>query len=165
MKKKFTGKKDNSNIEKLVRVNRVTKVVKGGSRFSLSALVVTGNKNGKVGFATGKAKEVSDARSKASKKANKSMISVPMYDSRTIYYDVIGKSGSTKVLLKRAKPGTGVKSCEAMRLIFECLGIKDISTKAIGSTNENNIVRATFDALSKMESPLSIEKRRGVSFS
>ncbi|WP_425364218.1 30S ribosomal protein S5 [Candidatus Tisiphia endosymbiont of Hybos culiciformis] len=147
--------------ETLVDVNRVTKVVKGGRKFSFSACIVAGDKSGKVGYGHGKAKEVTEARAKATQEARKDMIRVPLYQSRTIHHDVIGKSGAAKVILRRAKAGTGVIAGGAMRAIFDSLGVHDIVAKSLGSSNVYAMIAATFDALSQLSSPKNIAERRG----
>ncbi|RYE06590.1 MAG: 30S ribosomal protein S5 [Rickettsiaceae bacterium] len=146
--------------ETVVDINRVTKVVSGGRRFSFSACVITGDKEGRVGYGHGKAKEVTEARSKASQEAKKSMIEVPIYKSRTIHHDVTGKSGAAKVILRRAKAGTGVIAGGAMRAILDSLGVHDIVAKSLGSSNVYAMIGATFDALTKLSSPKSIAERR-----
>lgn len=146
--------------ETLVGVSRVTKVVKGGRRFSFAACVVAGSKNGSVGYGHGKAKEVAEARTKASQSAKKSLFEVPLYENRTIHHDVMGKSGAAKVILRKAKPGTGIIAGGAMRAIFESLGVHDIVAKSLGSSNTYSMISATFNALSKLSSPKSISSRR-----
>lgn len=148
-------------VEDLVHVNRVTKVVKGGRNFSFAAIVVVGDQTGRVGFGNGKAKEVTEARIKASKDAKKNMISVPLYQGRTIHHDIIGKSGAAKVVLRRAPAGTGVIAGGPLRSIFGCLGVEDIVAKSLGSANSNAMIAATFDALSKLSTPKVIANRRG----
>lgn len=157
-KAKKTG---DSLTETLVDVNRVTKVVKGGRRFSFSACIVAGDKYGRVGYGHGKAKEVTEARAKATQEARKDMIRVPLYQSRTIHHDVIGRSGAAKVILRRAKAGTGVIAGGAMRAIFDSLGVHDIVAKSLGSSNVYAMIAATFDALSQLSSPKNIAERRG----
>lgn len=153
--------KNNDNLsEELVHINRVTKVVKGGRNFSFSAIVIVGDGNGRVGFGNGKAKEVTEARAKASKAAKKNLMNVPLYKGRTIHHDVIGKSGAAKVLLRRAAPGTGVIAGGPMRSIFGCLGIADIVAKSLGSSNPNAMITATFDALNSLNTPKVIAARR-----
>ncbi|WP_341761528.1 30S ribosomal protein S5 [Candidatus Tisiphia endosymbiont of Thecophora atra] len=147
--------------ETLVDVNRVTKVVKGGRKFSFSACIVAGDKAGKVGYGHGKAKEVTEARAKATQEARKDMIKIPLYQNRTIHHDVIGKSGAAKVILRRAKAGTGVIAGGAMRAIFDSLGVHDIVAKSLGSSNVYAMIAATFDALSQLSSPKNIAERRG----
>ena len=148
-------------VEDLVHVNRVTKVVKGGRNFSFAAIVVIGNENGKVGYGNGKAKEVTEARAKATKDARGNMIYVPLYQGRTIYHDIIGKSGAAKVILRRSTPGTGVIAGGPLRSIFGRLGVEDIVAKSLGSSNPNAMIAATFDALRNLGSPKNIADRRG----
>ena len=148
-------------IEKLVAINRVAKVVKGGKKFSFSALVVVGDGKGRVGFATGKAREVSDAVKKASEKAKRSLVRIPLRESRTLHHDVFGRFGSGKVVLRSAVSGTGIIAGGAMRAVFEALGIQDVVSKCIGSANPHNMVRATFDALRATVSPRYIASKRG----
>lgn len=148
-------------VEDLVHVNRVTKVVKGGRNFSFAAIVVVGDENGKVGYGNGKAKEVTEARAKATKDAKGNMISVPLYQGRTIHHDIIGKSGAAKVILRRAAPGTGVIAGGPLRSIFGRLGVADIVAKSLGSSNPNAMIAATFDALKNLKSPKNIASRRG----
>jgi len=148
-------------IEKLVAINRVAKVVKGGKKFSFSALVVVGDGKGRVGFATGKAREVSDAVKKASEKAKRCMVRIPLRESRTLHHDVFGRFGSGKVVLRSAVSGTGIIAGGAMRAVFEALGIQDVVSKCIGSANPHNMVRATFDALKATVSPRYIAAKRG----
>ncbi|GHU16461.1 30S ribosomal protein S5 [Alphaproteobacteria bacterium] len=148
-------------IEKLVSINRVAKVVKGGKRFSFSALVVVGDGKGRVGFAGGKAREVSDAVKKATEKAKKSMVRIPMRESRTLHHDAFGRFGAGKVVLRSAVAGTGIIAGGAMRSVFEALGMQDVVSKCIGSANPHNMVRATFDALMSVVSPRYIANKRG----
>ncbi|HPF78340.1 MAG TPA: 30S ribosomal protein S5 [Alphaproteobacteria bacterium] len=147
--------------EKLVAVNRVAKVVKGGRRFGFAALVVVGDGKGRVGSGHGKAKEVPEAIRKATDQAKKKMIRVPLREGRTIHHDVSGVSGAGKVLLRSAPTGTGVIAGGPMRAVFDCLGVQDVVAKAIGSSNPYNMVNATLDALKSMESPRQIAARRG----
>ncbi|HJD56415.1 MAG TPA: 30S ribosomal protein S5 [Rickettsia endosymbiont of Pyrocoelia pectoralis] len=153
-------KNEDALSEVLVDVNRVTKVVKGGRRFAFSAYVVVGDKAGKVGAGHGKAKEVNEARGKAKQAAKKKMMKVPLYQNRTIHHDVIGRSGAAKVILRRAKAGTGVIAGGSMRAIFDSVGIHDIVAKSIGSTNVYTMIAATLNALQKLSSPKSIAARR-----
>ncbi|MDR2794455.1 MAG: 30S ribosomal protein S5 [Holosporaceae bacterium] len=148
-------------VEKLVSINRVAKVVKGGKRFSFSALVVVGDGKGRVGFAGGKAKEVSDAVKKASEKAKKSMVRIPMREGRTLHHDSFGRFGAGKVILRSAVAGTGIIAGGAMRSVFEALGIQDVVSKCVGSANPHNMVRATFNALQSVVSPRYIANKRG----
>ena len=153
---------NNSNIkEDLVHVNRVTKVTKGGRNFSFAVTVVIGDENGKVGYGTGKAKEVTEARVKAVKEARKNMISVPLYEGRTVHHDIVGRSGAAKVLLRRAAPGTGVIAGGALRSVFGRLGLEDIVAKSQGASNPNTMIEAAFDALRNIRSPKQIAARRG----
>ncbi|MBO6056227.1 MAG: 30S ribosomal protein S5 [Alphaproteobacteria bacterium] len=148
-------------IEKLVAINRVAKVVKGGKRFSFSALVVVGDGKGRVGFAMGKAREVADAVKKAFEKAKKCMVRIPLREGRTLHHDVFGRFGAGKVVLRSAVSGTGIIAGGAMRAVFEALGIQDVVSKCIGSANPHNMVRATFDALRATVSPRYIAAKRG----
>jgi len=154
-------KQQESVVETLVGVTRVTKVVKGGRKFSFAACVVAGDKSGTVGYGHGKAKEVAEARTKASGAAKKAMVRIPLYQGRTIHHDIIGKSGAAKVLLRRARPGTGIIAGGAMRAIFESLGIHDIVAKSLGSSNVYSMIAATFNALQRLASPKAIADRRG----
>ena len=155
------SREETAYIEKLVAINRVAKVVKGGKRFSFAALVVVGDGKGRVGFASGKAKEVTDAVKKASEKAKKSMIRVPMRKGRSLHHDAFGKFGAGKVVLRSAPAGTGIIAGGAMRSVFEALGIQDVVSKCLGSANPFNMVRATFDALMSTVSPRYIASKRG----
>jgi small subunit ribosomal protein S5 len=154
------SKSNDSVVEDLVHVNRVTKVVKGGRNFSFAAIVIVGDENGKVGYGYGKAKEVTEARAKATKDARGNMISVPLYQGRTIHHDIVGKSGAAKVVLRRAAPGTGVIAGGPLRSIFGRLGVEDIVAKSLGSSNPNAMIAATFDALKNLKSPKNIADRR-----
>ncbi|MCE3255500.1 MAG: ribosomal protein [Rickettsiaceae bacterium] len=147
-------------VEKLVAVNKVSKTVKGGKNFSFTALVVVGDRAGKVGFGKGNAKEVVDAKRKAFEAAKKSLVRVPLKEGRTIHHDVEGKFCSAKVSMRSAPAGTGVIAGGAMRAIFECAGIHDVVSKSLGTSNPYNMVWATFQALSKLSSPRSIADKR-----
>lgn len=147
-------------IDKLVSINRVAKVVKGGRRFGFAALVIVGDSNGRVGFGKGKAKEVMEAKTKASEAAKKSMVRVPLREGRTLHHDVIGRFGSGKVTLRSAPPGTGIIAGGPMRAIFEAVGIQDIVAKSVGTSNPYNMVRATFAALQELQSPKMVASRR-----
>ena len=151
---------EDSIVESLIDVNRVTKVLKGGRKFSFSACVIAGDKSGRVGYGHGKANEVTDARAKASQSAKKALVKVPLLEGRTIHHDIVGRSGAGKVLLRKAKPGTGVIAGGPLRAIFECLGVQDIVAKSLGSSNSYAMVAATFDALSNLSSPKMIAERR-----
>ncbi|MCD6525796.1 MAG: 30S ribosomal protein S5 [Desulfuromonas sp.] len=149
-------------IDRVIHINRCSKVVKGGRRFSFSALVVVGDGNGKVGFGHGKAKEVPEAIRKGVEKAKKAMITVPL-DDRTIPYDVLGKFGAGSVLLKPASKGTGVIAGGPARAVLEAAGVGDILSKCLGSNNPHNVVKATINALMQLKSADEIRARRGIS--
>jgi small subunit ribosomal protein S5 len=148
-------------IDRLVAVNRVAKVVKGGRRFGFAALVVMGDGKGKVGYGTGKAKEVSDAVKKATDDAKKKMVRIPLREGRTLHHDIYGRFGSGKVILRTASPGTGIIAGGPMRAVFEALGVQDVVAKSLGSSNPHNMVKATLDALNNMRSPRAIAAKRG----
>lgn len=147
-------------IERLVGINRVAKVVKGGRRFGFAALMVVGDGKGRVGFGTGKAREVPEAIKKATQAARRDMLRVPLREARTLHHDVSGRAGAGKVFLRSAPAGTGIIAGGPMRAVFEALGIQDIVAKAIGSNNPHSMVNATFDALKQIESPRQIAARR-----
>jgi len=147
-------------VDNVVNVRRVTKVTKGGKRFSFSALVVSGNREGKVGIALGRSREVSSAIAKATNKARKRMVEVSLRGS-TIPYDVVGTHGASKVQLRPASKGTGSISGGAMRQVFDALGVQDILAKSMGSGNRQNVVKATFNALAKLRSARHLAKLRG----
>ena len=147
-------------IERLVGINRVAKVVKGGRRFGFAALVVVGDGKGRVGFGHGKAKEVPEAIKKATDQAKRKMIRVPLREGRTIHHDVSGKDGAGRVYLRSAPVGKGIIAGGPMRAVFEALGVQDIVSKAIGSSNPYSMVNATFDALKSMQSPRHVAARR-----
>jgi len=146
--------------EKLVHINRVAKVVAGGRRFGFTALMVVGDGNGHVGFGHAKAKEVPEAIRKAKEEAIKSLIFVPRRD-QTIYYPVIGRQDASRVMLKPASEGTGVIAGSTIRAVLDAVGIKDVLTKALGSRNPLNLVRAVFNGLAQLESPEQVAARRG----
>jgi len=148
-------------IEKLVHINRVSKTVKGGKRFGFAALVVVGDGKGRVGFGHGKAREVPEAITKATAAAKKKMIRVPLKEGRTLHHDGKGRFGAGKVNVRTAPPGTGIIAGGPMRAVFESLGVADVVTKSIGTSNPYNMVRATFDALVHQTSPKSVAQRRG----
>jgi len=148
-------------VDKLVYINRVAKVVKGGRRFSFSALVVVGDSRGRVGYATGKAREVPEAIRKATESAKKTMIRVPLREGRTLHHDVEGRFGAGHVVLRSAPPGTGIIAGGPMRAVFETMGVQDVVTKSIGTSNPHNMIQATFDALAHCQSPRGVAARRG----
>ena len=158
---KKNNKEDIELIDKLVGINRVAKVVKGGRRFGFAALVVVGDTRGRVGFGTGKAKEVPEAIKKATDDAKKKLIRVPLKEGRTLHHDVNGRHGAGIVVMRTAPPGTGIIAGGPMRAVFEMLGIQDVVAKSIGSQNPYNMVRATIDGLKKEVSPRIIARRRG----
>jgi small subunit ribosomal protein S5 len=155
-------KEESEIVEKLVSINRVAKVVKGGRRFGFAALVVTGDGKGRVGFGSGKAKEVSDAVRKATEAAKQKMIRVPLREARTLHHDVRGRYGAGKVMLRTAPSGTGIIAGGPMRAIFEALGVQDVVAKSNGSSNPYNMVKATFDALEAIHAPKSIAAKRSL---
>src|SRR3954470_307763 len=148
-------------IEKLVSINRVAKVVKGGRRFGFAAVVVVGDGKGRAGYGTGKAREVPEAIRKATEAAKRAMVRIPLREGRTIHHDVHGRFGAGKVVVRAAKPGTGIIAGGPMRAIFESLGLQDIVAKSIGSSNPHNMIKATFAALDYISSPRSVAARRG----
>jgi small subunit ribosomal protein S5 len=152
---------DDGIIEKMVSINRVAKVVKGGRRFAFAALMVVGDQKGRVGYGAGKAREVPEAIRKATERAKRSMIRVPMKEGRTLHHDVNGKYGAGNVVLRSAVAGTGIIAGGPMRAVFETLGIGDVVAKSIGSRNPHNMVKATFNALQRCASPRSVANRRG----
>ena len=154
-------KEDDGTIEKLVHINRVSKTVKGGKRFGFAALVVVGDGQGRVGFGHGKAREVPEAINKATAAAKKAMIRVPLKDGRTLHHDGTGRFGAGNVYVRSAPAGTGIIAGGPMRAVFESLGVADVVTKSIGTSNPYNMVRATFAALSDQTSPKSVAQRRG----
>ena len=148
-------------VDKLVGINRVAKVVKGGRRFGFAALVVVGDQKGRVGFGHGKAREVPEAIRKATEAAKRNMIRVPLREGRTLHHDVKGRFGAGRVVLRAAPAGTGIIAGGPMRAIFETLGVQDVVTKSIGTSNPYNMIKATFAALESMMSPRSVAARRG----
>ncbi len=147
-------------VDRLVAINRVAKVVKGGRRFGFASLVICGDGKGRVGFGTGKAREVMESKQKATDAARKRLVRVALREGRTLHHDVIGHFGSGRVVLRSAPAGTGIIAGGPMRAIFEVLGIQDIVAKSIGSSNPYNMVRATFDAFSRIQSPKVTASRR-----
>lgn len=148
-------------IDRLIHVNRVSKVVKGGRRFSFSSLVVVGDQKGKVGFGSGKALEVMNAKTKATGEAKRTMVRVPMREGRTVHHDVMGKFGAAKVFVRSAPPGTGIIAGGPLRAVFECLGVQDVVAKCIGTTNPYNVLKACFNAIENFDSPRIIADKRG----
>ena len=148
-------------LDKLVGINRVAKVVKGGRRFSFAALVVVGDGRGRVGFGTGKAREVPEAIRKATEQAKREMIRVPLREGRTLHHDVEGRFGAGHVVLRAAPPGTGIIAGGPMRAVFETMGVQDVVAKSIGTPSPHNMVKATFQALQSCTSPRRVAARRG----
>ena len=156
--------RDSEFVDKLVHINRVAKVVKGGRRFGFAALVVVGDQKGRVGFGHGKAREVPEAIRKATEAAKRELIFVPLREGRTLHHDVHGRHGAGKVLLRSAKVGTGIIAGGPMRAVFETLGVHDVVAKSTGSSNPYNMVRATFDALKHQVHPKDIAAQRGIKY-
>jgi small subunit ribosomal protein S5 len=157
--------RDSEFVDRLVHINRVAKVVKGGRRFGFAALVVVGDQKGRVGFGHGKAREVPEAIRKATESAKRALIRVPLREGRTLHHDVIGRHGAGSVILRSAPAGTGIIAGGPMRAIFETLGMHDVVAKSQGSSNPYNMIRATFDALQHEDSPRSVAARRGLKVS
>ena len=157
--------RDGDLVDKLVHINRVAKVVKGGRRFGFAALVVVGDQRGRVGFGHGKAREVPEAIRKATDAAKRSMVRVPLKDGRTLHHETYGHHGAGKVIVRPAVQGTGIIAGGPMRAVFESLGVGDVVAKSLGTSNPYNMVRATFDALKQQQSPRLIAQRRGKSVS
>jgi len=153
---------DSEFTDKLIAINRVAKVVKGGKNFAFAALVVVGDKKGRVGFGHGKAREVPEAIRKATEEAKKSLVRVPLREGRTLHHDGDGRWGAGKIMLRSAPPGTGIIAGGPMRAVLEVLGVQDVVAKSKGSSNPYNMVRATFDAFRKQTSPRHIAGRRGL---
>lgn len=157
-----TGERgDGELIDKLVSINRVAKVVKGGRRFGFAALVVVGDQKGRVGFGSGKAREVPEAIRKATDQAKRTMVRVPLREGRTLHHDVEGRHGAGKVVLRAAPAGTGIIAGGPMRAVFETLGVGDVVAKSIGSSNPYNMIKATFDGLNRLVAPRAVAQRRG----
>ena len=157
--------RDSEFVDKLVHINRVAKVVKGGKRFGFAALVVIGDQKGRVGFGHGKAREVPEAIRKATESAKRNLTRVALREGRTLHHDIAGRHGAGRVFLRAAPAGTGIIAGGPMRAVFETLGIQDVVAKSIGSSNPYNMVRATFDALKHQDSPRSVAARRGLKVS
>ena len=147
--------------EKLVSINRVAKVVKGGRRFGFAALVVVGDRKGRVGYGSGKAREVPEAIRKATEQARRGLVRVPLREGRTLHHDVADSFGAGKVIIRAAKAGTGIIAGGPMRAIFEALGVQDVVAKSVGSSNPHNMIKATFEALTHATSPRAVASRRG----
>ena len=156
---------DNEFVDKLVHINRVAKVVKGGRRFGFAALVVVGDQKGRVGFGHGKAREVPEAIRKATESAKRALIRGPLREGRTLHHDVAGRHGAGNVFLRAAPAGSGIIAGGPMRAVFETLGVQDIVAKSLGSSNPYNMIRATFEALKDQDSPRSVAARRGLKVS
>jgi small subunit ribosomal protein S5 len=148
-------------VEKLVSINRVAKVVKGGRRFGFAALVVVGDQKGRVGHGAGKAREVPEAIRKATEQAKRELIRVPLREGRTLHHDVKGRFGAGRVVLRSAPPGTGIIAGGPMRAIFESIGVSDVVARSVGTSNPHNMVKATFAALKLIQSPRDVASRRG----
>lgn len=157
---KNKDQKDSDIKDKLVAINRVTKVVKGGRRFGFAALVVAGDESGKIGFGHGKAKEVPEAIKKATDSAKKGLLRIPLREGRTLHHDIIGTHGSSKIVMRSAPSGTGIIAGGSVRAVFELLGVQDIVAKSVGSANPYNIIRAVMDGLKQQKSPKVIASRR-----
>lgn len=156
-----SDRQDSELVDKLVNINRVAKVVKGGRRFGFAALVIVGDQKGRVGWGKGKAREVPEAIRKATESAKRNMIRVPLREGRTLHHDVDGQYGAGRVVLRAAPPGTGVIAGGPMRAIFETLGVQDIVTKSTGTSNAHNMIKATFAALGNTMSPRMVAAKRG----
>jgi small subunit ribosomal protein S5 len=154
-------RQDGDLVDRLVNINRVAKVVKGGRRFGFSALVVVGDGKGRVGYGGGKAREVPEAVRKATEQAKRSMIRVPLRQGRTLHHDVQGQFGAGRVMLRAAPAGTGIIAGGPMRAVFDALGVSDVVAKSLGTANPHNMIKATFAALSSMMSPRAIAAKRG----
>ena len=161
MRERERDERENEFVDRLVHINRVAKVVKGGRRFGFAALVVVGDQKGRVGFGHGKAREVPEAIRKATEAAKRNLIRVPLREGRTLHHDITGKHDAGKVVIRSAPPGTGIIAGGPMRAVFEALGMQDVVAKSIGSSNPYNMVRATFNALSKAQNPRRVAARRG----
>ena len=161
MRERERDDRDSEFVDRLVHINRVAKVVKGGRRFGFAALVVVGDQKGRVGFGHGKAREVPEAIRKATESAKRGLIRVPLREGRTLHHDVKGRHGAGRVVLRAAPAGTGIIAGGPMRAVFESVGMQDVVAKSIGSSNPYNMVRATFDALASETSPRSVAARRG----
>src|SRR5580693_7336522 len=155
------SREDSELVEKLVGINRVAKVVKGGRRFGFAAIVIVGDGKGRAGYGSGKAREVPEAIRKATEQARRSMIRVPLREGRTFHHDIVGHYGAGEVVVRAAPQGTGIIAGGPMRAIFEALGVQDVVAKSVGTSNPHNMIKATFHALSRSSSPRSVAARRG----
>ena len=155
-------REDNEFVERLVSINRVAKVVKGGRRFGFAAIVVVGDQRGRVGHGSGKAREVPEAIRKATDQAKRSMVRVPLREGRTLHHDVHGHFGAGRVVLRAAPAGTGIIAGGPLRAVFECLGVQDVVAKSIGTSTPHNMITAAFEALENMMSPRAVAARRGL---
>jgi small subunit ribosomal protein S5 len=155
------GGEESELVDKLVGINRVSKTVKGGKRFGFAAIVVVGDQRGRVGYGTGKAREVPEAIRKATESAKRGMIRVALREGRTLHHDVLGHFGAGRVVLRAAPAGTGIIGGGAMRAVFETLGLKDVVAKSVGTSNPHNMIKATFEALNNVVSPRAVAARRG----
>ena len=153
--------RDSEFVDRLVHINRVAKVVKGGRRFAFAAIVVGGDQRGRVGHGAGKAREVPEAIRKATEAAKRGLIRVPLRDGRTLHHDVKGRFGAGKVTLRAAPAGTGIIAGGPMRAVFEVMGVTNVLAKCFGSTNPYNVVRATLKGLQAMNTPAEIAAKRG----
>src|ERR1700744_1786939 len=158
-------REDSEFVDKLVHINRVAKVVKGGRRFGFAALVVVGDQKGRVGFGHGKAREVPEAIRKATDAARRGLVRIPLREGRTLHHDAAGRHGAGRVVLRAAPAGTGIIAGGPMRAVFESLGVQDVVAKSLGSSNPYNLVRATFAALKRQDSPRSVAARRNIKVS
>jgi small subunit ribosomal protein S5 len=158
-------KVDSEFVDRLVHINRVAKTVKGGRRMAFAALVVVGDQKGRVGFGHGKAREVPEAIRKATESAKRALVRVPLKEGRTLHHDVIGRHGAGRVVLRSAPAGTGIIAGGPMRAVFETVGIQDVVSKSLGSSNPYNLVRATFSALKNEDSPRGVAARRNLKVS
>ena len=155
------NREESELVDKLVGINRVAKVVKGGRRFGFAALVVVGDQRGRVGFGHGKAREVPEAIRKATESAKKNMIRVPLREGRTLHHDIHGHFGAGRVVMRAAPAGTGIIAGGPMRAVFECLGVQDVVAKSNGTQNPHNMIKATFEGLARNASPRQVAQRRG----
>ncbi|MEQ8333316.1 30S ribosomal protein S5 [Nisaea sp.] len=154
-------REDPELVEKLVGINRVAKVVKGGRRFGFAAIVIVGDGRGRVGYGAGKAREVPEAIRKATEQAKRGMVRVPLREGRTLHHDIGGRFGAGHVILRSAPAGTGIIAGGPMRAIFEALGMQDVVAKSTGTSNPHNMIKATFEALKNVRSPRAVAAKRG----